>query len=151
MADPTSVLALVSATLAITMRAAAIGKYLHTLKNRFQRAGQNIRQLSVHVSAIRVAARSLSSWLEEDAVESAEVEELKESLLEVLSACCELLYDLQNYVTSVLAGSDQVGFRSATSYAWNEDVINEVSQTLHQQEVALLLILQTLTKYVRCL
>jgi hypothetical protein len=61
MADPASILALVSASLAITIRAATIGKDLYSLKSRFQSVGKKVRLLSVHVSAIRIAARSLSS------------------------------------------------------------------------------------------
>lgn len=144
MADPASILALLGASLTITMRAACIGKDLYSLKAHFQSADQSVRQLSVHVSAIRVAAQSLSSWLEEDAVGSAEVAEIKSCLLDVLSACCDLLLELQNYIASALAGAETVGFRGAVSYAWNEGVIKETTQTLHHQEVALLLMLQTL-------
>lgn len=102
----------------------------------------------MHVSAIRVAARSLSSWLEEDAVGSEEVEEIKEELLEVLSACCELLSDLQDHVTKVVAGTESVSFKGAVSYIWNENMIKEALQTLHQQETAIILILETLRTYM---
>jgi len=59
--DPVSIFSLVSTSLTITMRADTIGKDLHSLRTRFQGADKKIRQLSVHVSAIRLAARSLSS------------------------------------------------------------------------------------------
>lgn len=59
--DPVSILSLVSASLTITMRAATIGKDLHSLRTKFRAAYEKIRQLSIHVSAIRLAARSLSS------------------------------------------------------------------------------------------
>lgn len=144
MTDPASILSLVSASLTITMRAATIGKDLYSLKSKFQNVDKKVYQLSIHVSALRVAARSLSSWLEDDAVGSDEVEEIKGELLEVLSACCELLSDLQDHVSSALAGAEKVDFKGAVSYIWNEDIIKETTQTLHQQEVALLLILQTL-------
>jgi hypothetical protein len=85
MADPVSVLALISASLTITMRTATIGKDLHVLTSKFKRADQDVKQLSVHVSALRVTARALCSWLEGESVGSDDVEEVKESLLEVLS------------------------------------------------------------------
>jgi hypothetical protein len=119
MADPASILGLISASLTITMRAATIGKDLHTLTSRFKSANKNVRQILVHISAIRIAARSLSSWLEDDAVGSDEVEDVKNELLQVLSACCDLLSDLQDLVVKALAGAENVGFKGAVSYIWD--------------------------------
>ncbi|KAH7068975.1 hypothetical protein BKA63DRAFT_98835 [Paraphoma chrysanthemicola] len=129
MADPASILGLISASLTITIRAATI--------------------LSVHVAAVRVAARLLSSWLEEDAVGSEEVEDVKTELLQVLSACCSLLSDLQDHVAKALAGAESVAFKGAVTFIWDEDLIKETMETLHHQETALVLILQTLGQLTR--
>lgn len=144
MADPASILGLISASLTIAIRAATIGKDLHSLTTKYKLTNARVRQLSVHVAAVRVAARSLSSWLEEDVVGSEEVEDVKSELLEVLSACCSLLSDLQDLVAKALAGAETVGFKGAVTYIWDEDIIKESMETLHYQETALILILQTL-------
>jgi len=146
MTDPATVVALVSASLTITMRAAKIGKYLYSMKSKFQKAEKSVQQVSTHVSAIRVAARSLSNWLEDDAVGEEKVEEVKEEMLQVLTACNELLSDLEDYVVKALAGAEKMRFRGRVSYLWNESVIKETTQTLHQQETALILILNALHK-----
>jgi hypothetical protein len=144
--DPATVVGLMGASLAITMRAAKIGKYLYTLKSKFRNAEASVQQVSTHVSAIRVAARALSAWIEDDAVDEEKMEEVKEELLQVLIACDELLTDLEGYVVKALAGDDKMQFGDRVSYLWNENVIKETSQTLHQQETALLLILNILNK-----
>ena len=144
MADPASILALVSASLTITMRAASVGKSLYTLRSKYQKADKKVQQLSSHVSAIRVATRSLSSWLEAEAVRSEEVAEVKDELLHVLRACYELLSDLEDYVSRAITGAEFLTFKGRVSFLWNADVIQETTQTLHQQETAILLILQTL-------
>lgn len=144
--DPVSILSLVSASLTVTMRAATIGKDLHSLRTKFQGADKKIRQLSVHVSAIRLAARSLSSWLEDDSVGSEEVEEIKGELLEVLTACCEILSDLQDHVSKIRTGAEGVGVKGSLQFIWDEDIIQDMTRTLHQQEVAALLILEVLKR-----
>jgi hypothetical protein len=144
MADPASILGLISASLTITIRAATIGKDLHTLTTKYKSVNTKIRHLSIHVSAVRVAARSLSFWLEGDAVGSHEVENVKRDLLDVLSACCDLLSDLQDHVAKALAGAEDVGFKGAVTYIWDEEIIKEATETLHHQETALILMLQTL-------
>jgi len=144
--DPVSILSLVSASLTITMRAATIGKDLHSLMHKFAGADKKVRLLSVHVSAVRLAARSLSSWLEEDSVDSEEVEEIKGELLEVLAACCEILSDLQDHVSKIQTGAENIGFKGSLQFIWDEDIIGEATQTLHQQEVAMLLILEVLKR-----
>lgn len=149
MADPASILGLISASLTITIRAATIGKDLHTLTTKFKSVNAKIRQLSVHVSAVRVAARSLSSWLEDDEIGSDEVEDVKRDLLDVLSACCDLLSDLQDHVAKALAGAESVGFKGAVTYVWDEEIIKEATDTLHHQETALILMLQTLGHLTR--
>jgi hypothetical protein len=149
MADPASILGLISASLTITIRAATIGKDLHSLIAKYKTTNSKVRQLSVHVAAVRVAARSLSSWLEEDAIGSEEVEDVKSELLEVLSACCGLLSDLQDHVTKALAGVENVGFKGAVTYMWDEDIVKETMEMLHHQETAILLILQTLGQLTR--
>jgi len=146
MADPASVVALVSASLTITIRAAKVGKYLYSLKPKLQKAEKCVQQVSTHVSAIRIAARSLSDWLEDDAVGEEKVEVVKEELLQVLAACGELLSDLESYFSKALAGAEKMRFVGTVSYVWNETVIKETTQTLHQQETALVLILNTLNK-----
>ena len=145
MVDPVSIAGLIGASLTITMRAATIGKDLYSLKARLKGANSKIGQLSIHISAIRVAARSLSSWLEADAVGSEEVEDVKGELLDVLSACCNLLSDLQDFVVKVLAGTESVGFKGAAMYIFDEEMIKETTETLHHQENALLLMLQALS------
>lgn len=144
MADPASILGLISASLTIAIRAATIGKDIHSLTTKYKLANARVRQLSVHVAAVRVAARSLSSWLEEDVVGSEEVEDVKNELFQVLSACCSLLSDLQDLVAKALAGAETVGFKGAVSYIWDEDIMKESMETLHYQETALVLILQAL-------
>lgn len=141
-----SILSLVSASLTITMRATTIGKDLNSLKNKFSKADKEIRHLSIHVSAIRLAVRSLSSWLENDTIGSEEVEEINGELLEVLSACCEILSDLQDHVSKIRAGAESVGFKGSLQFIWDEDIIVEAAHTLHQQEVAILLILGVLER-----
>lgn len=84
--------------LTIIIRAATIGQDIHTLISNYRTTDRKVKQLAVHVSAVRVAARSLFSWLEDDAVGSEEVEDVKSELLEVLSACCSLLSDWQDHV-----------------------------------------------------
>ena len=81
MADPASILGLIAASLTITIRAATIGKDLHTPISKYRTTDKKVQQLSVHMAAVRVAARSLSSWLEDDAVGSGEVEDVKRELL----------------------------------------------------------------------
>lgn len=142
--DPVSVLSLVSACLTITIRAASIGKSLHTLLTKFQSSGKYVQQLCVHVSAMRVVARSLSSWLEDDAVDSEEVEEIRTEIAEVLNACCDILSDLQDHVSKALSGAESLGVKGKIRYMWNEDVIRESSELLHQQESALVVILGAL-------
>jgi hypothetical protein len=146
MADPATVVGLVGASLSITVRAAKIGKYLYSLKSKFQKAEASVQQVSTHVSAIRVAARALSAWMEDDAIDEEKMEEVKDELLQVLIACDELLTDLEGYVVKALAGADKMRFGGRVSYLWNEKVIKETSQTLHQQETALILILDVLNK-----
>ncbi|KAF2109454.1 hypothetical protein BDV96DRAFT_636132 [Lophiotrema nucula] len=148
MADPASILGIISASLTITVRAATIGKDIHRLIAKFKTTNKKVRQLSTHVSAVRVAARSLSAWLEDDAVGSEHIEHVKRELLDVLSACCDLLSDLQDHVAKALAGAEHVGFKGAVDYIWDEDIVEESVETLHHQEVALLLMLQTL-KFLR--
>jgi hypothetical protein len=149
MADPASILGLIAASLTITIRAATIGKDLHSLTSKYYKSNSKVKQLSVHVAAVRVAARSLSSWLEDDAVGSEEVEDVKRELLEVLSACCNLLSDLQDHVAKALAGAESVGFKGAITYIWDEDIIRETAETLHHQETALILMLQALGQLTR--
>jgi hypothetical protein len=147
MADPASILGLIAASLTITIRAATIGKDLHTLISKFQTANSKVRQLSVHVAAVRVAARSLSSWLEDGVVGSEEVEDVKSELLEVLSACGNLLSDLQDHVAKALVGAEEnVSFRGTVHYIWDEDIIKETTETLHHQETVLILMLQALER-----
>jgi hypothetical protein len=144
MADPATILGLISASLTITIRAATIGKDIHSLRQKFKTTNAAVAQLSVHVSAIRVAARSLSSWLEDETIGSDEVEEVRYELLAVLSACGDLLSDLQDHLAKALAGAEAVNFRGASRYIWDEDLIKETANTLHHQETAVILILQTL-------
>jgi len=146
MTDPVTVVALVSASLIITMRAAKIGKHLYTMKSKFQKAEKSVQQVSTHMSTIRVVARSLSNWLEDDAVGEEKVEEIKEEMLQVLIACNELLSDLEDCVVKALAGAEKMKFGGRVSYLWNESVIKETTQTLHQQGTALILILNALHK-----
>lgn len=149
MADPASILGLISASLTIAIRAATIGKDIHSLTTKYKVTNTKVRQLSVHIAAVRVAARSLSSWLEEDAVGSDEVEDVKNELSQVLSACCSLLSDLQDFVAKALAGAETVGFKGAVAYIWDEEIIKESMETLHYQETALVLILQALGKLTK--
>lgn len=144
--DPVSILSLVSASLTIAMRAATIGKDLHSLRTKFKDADKKIRQLSIHVSAVRLAARSLSSWLEDDLVGSEEVEEIKGELLEVLAACCEILSDLQDHVSKIRTGADSIGLKGSLQFVWDEKIIEDATGTLHQQEVAILLILEVIRR-----
>lgn len=109
-------------------------------------ADLKFKQLSVHVSAIRTAARSLSTWLEDDIVGSEDVEVVKRDLAEVLYACCDLLSDLQDLLAKALAGAESVGFKGMVRYVWNEETIKETTELLHHQETALLLMLQALSQ-----
>jgi len=93
---------------------------------------------------MRVVARSLSSWLEDDAVDSEEVEEIRTEIAEVLNACCDILSDLQDHVSRALSGAESLGVKGKIRYMWNEDVIRESSELLHQQESALVVILGAL-------
>jgi len=145
MADPASILGLIAASLTITIRAAAIGKDMHTLIAKYKTTNRKVKQLSVHVAAVRVAARSLSSWLEDDAVGSEEVEDVKHELLEVLTASCSLLSDLQEHIEKALRSADTVGLKGAIHYIWDEDIIHEASETLHHQESVLMLMLHALS------
>ena len=145
--DPASILSLISASLTITIRAATVGKDLYTLGTKYQKADKRILQLSSHVSAVRVAARSLSSWLEADAVGSDEVEEVKGELLQVLQACADLLSDLQDYTSKALVAAEHLTFKGKISLLWNGDVIGEALQMLHYQETGILLMLHTLDGY----
>jgi hypothetical protein len=149
MADPASILGLIAASLTITIRAATIGKDMHTLVTKYRTTDKKVKQLSVHVAAVRIAARSLSSWLEGDAVGSEEVEEIKGELLEVLTACSSLLLDLQEHVAKALAGAENMGFTGAVHYIWDEDIIKETTETLHQQETVLILMLHALERLSR--
>lgn len=144
MADPASILSLIAASLSITIKAATIGKDIHSLTSKFRGTTAKVQQLSVHLAAVRVAARSLSWWLEDEAVGSEEVEDVKGQLSEVLSACCILLSDLHDHVTKALAGTEKVGFRGAVNYIWDDEIINETTDTLHHQETAIILMLQAL-------
>lgn len=144
MADPASILSLIAASLSITIKAATIGKDIHSLTSKFRGTTAKVQQLSVHLAAVRVAARSLSSWLEDETVGSEEVEDVKEQLSEVLSACYSLLSDLHDHVVKALAGADKVGFRGAVNYIWDDEIINETTDTLHHQETAIILMLQAL-------
>lgn len=134
-----SILGLISASLTITTRAATIGKDLPTLNLKYRSSNAKVQQLHVHISAIRVAARSLSSWLENDAIGSEEVEDVKSEPLDVLSSCGNLLFDHQDHITRALAGAGNVGFKGAVNYIWDEDIIKETTDTLHHQETALIL------------
>lgn len=116
MADPATILSIIAASLTITLRPAAI----------------------------RVAVRSLSTWLEDGTIGSEAVEDVKEQLLEVISVCCELLSDLQDHVAKAIAGAESVGFKGAISYIWDEEIIKETTETPHHQETAIILMLQAL-------
>lgn len=144
MADPATIVGLVAASLTIVVRAATIGKDLHTLISRYRTTDSKVKQLSVHVAAVRIAARSLSSWLEGDTIGSEEVEDVKHELLEVLTACCSLLEDLRSHVAEALKGAENVGFKGAVHYIWDEDVIKDTTETLHHQETVLILMLHAL-------
>jgi hypothetical protein len=149
MADPATILGLISASLTITICAATIGKDLHSLRQKFKAVNSSVQQLSVHISAIRIAARSLSSWLEAETVGSEEVEEVRHELLAILSACGDLLSDLQDHITRTLTSEDALNFKGACKYIWNEDLIKQIAETLHHQETAIILILQTLGQLTR--
>jgi hypothetical protein len=146
--EPASILSLISASLTITIRAATIGKDLYTLKKSYQKADKHVQQLSTHISAIRVASRSLSLWLEADAIGSDEVEEVKGELLQVLQSCCDLLSEIQDYVCKATTGAENLSFRGKVSFLWQGNVIQDAVQTLHHQETAILLILKTLSGLV---
>lgn len=75
---------------------------------------------------------------------SEDVEEIKAELLEVLAACCEILSDLQDHVSKIRTGADNIGVMGSLQLIWDEDVIGDATRTLHQQEVAILLILEIL-------
>lgn len=77
---------------------------------------------------------------------SEEVEEIKRELLEVLAACYEILSDLQDRVSKLRAGTENVRVKGSLQFIWNEDIIQEATNTLHQQEVAILLILEALRR-----
>jgi hypothetical protein len=149
MADPASILGLIAASLTIMIRAATIGKDMHVIIAKYRTTDKKVKQLSVHVAAVRIAARSLSSWLEDDAVGSEEVEDVKGELFEVLTACSSLLLDLQEHVARALSGAENVGFKSAVHYIWDEDIIKETTETLHHQETVLILMLQALERLSR--
>jgi hypothetical protein len=149
MADPASILGLIAASLTITIRAATIGKDMHVIFAKYRTTDKKVKQLSVHVAAVRIAARSLSSWLEDDAVGSEEVEDVKGELFEVLTACSSLLLDLQEHVAKALSGAENVGFGGAVHYIWDEDIIKETTETLHHQETVLILMLQALERLSR--
>jgi hypothetical protein len=101
----------------------------------------SVQQLSVHTSGIRIAIRSLLSWLEAETVDSEEVEEVRHELLAILSACGDLLSDLQDHIAKTLGSEDALNFKGAYKYVWNEDLIKEIAETLHHQETAIILIL----------
>jgi hypothetical protein len=149
MADPASILGLIAASLTITIRAATIGKGMHVIFAKYRTTDNKVKQLSVHVAAVRIAALSLSSWLDDDAVGSEEVEDVKGELFEVLTACSSLLLDLQECVAKALSGAENVGFGGAVHYIWDEDIIKETTETLHHQETVLILMLQAMERLSR--
>lgn len=80
MAETITIVSLISATFSIIKTAASVGKCFHQLKEKWKAAGRDLHQFSVHVSAVRFAARALSTWLEDDQIDADDVAAVKDEL-----------------------------------------------------------------------
>lgn len=144
--DPVSIVTLVGASLTITYKCVKIGIDINSIgqKLRKGKAEKKIGHVFTHVKAIKVASKALSAHLEEDAVGSQGVGEMKTELLEIMVSCVEVLTDLDLYVSKVRTAAEMVGFKGSLKFLWNEKGIREATNTLQEKEVAMLLMFEAL-------
>ncbi|GAB7351918.1 hypothetical protein MBLNU459_g2459t2 [Dothideomycetes sp. NU459] len=151
--EPASILAIISACINITVKAATIGKDAAAVYETIKEAPRDVRLLLVRVTAVGAAVKYISDWLSKIPKNRlSEYEEIVEQLGFTLGSCDEALAILGASLSKVkqekLAedgkGTGDKQWKKRIAYWWNESSMKEHEDNLARHIEALQLLLQCL-------
>lgn len=140
--EPASIVGLVGTCLSISVRTAAVGQQLYTLKERYKHAERKITLFETQLSALNTAARRLSIWLETPPTQH--LTEVQIELKQSLEACDTLVLLIMEYLSQAQSRQAKMSFWSKTKHVWDENAIKDYEGMLRGQVQALSLLLQIL-------
>ena len=146
MADPITIVQVVSASASLAMQCVRVAKALHDLAGKYKTAEVNILSLANEVDIIRLAWERIESvlqlWEESDAADDGLLAELR------------LKLGFGNLVVSTLANDIDsftkrpFSFLQRTKYVWDEETFRGHQDRIRGQVAAMNLLVSVLNLYV---
>ena len=117
-------------------------KTLHSLQKKFSNAARTIELLSSQLLAVKSAVKHISLWLDQSPPESIWSGELRDTLIQSLESCGDLLEKISEYSYHLDNDSRVALLLDRMKYVWKADEFREFQGMLRDHVQALSFLLQ---------
>ena len=148
MADPVTIVQVVSAATGLVGQCASVAKSLHDIAGKYKNARLTLSSMIQELDTIEMAWSRITEWSRDYSDELLANDRLPERLANSLECGTLVMSALQADFASFKTNTKTLGFRQRSRLVWNENLLRDHQDRIRGQATSMTLLLQVLKLYV---